>query len=302
MFAAFPRSPESDAVHLALGRVGPEVVALIRIPVELNGQPITALVDTVAMHTYVAVHLIPEADLVREVDIVQLATTGASTFTTGRAQVRVGVRDFVSSTSALVVHDLRDDLILGLPWLEQEDATVEVRGKRVHVGTRGRRMVYGLNYRTPPPRGEPLHLVDLRHGVPPVHVPMFDAVLGQQPQVFAAADLLRRTTITEHCIPTIPHRPPFEKPFGFGPRERLAIRDQITEMLEDGVIEPTESPYNCRIVMASKKDGSLRFCINFKPVNNITIPAPPPLINIAEALTGLGDARIFSSLDLKSGP
>ncbi|XP_063227072.1 uncharacterized protein LOC134533478 [Bacillus rossius redtenbacheri] len=165
-----------------------------------------------------------------------------------------------SQTTALVVPELRDDLILGLPWLVQEEAAIDLK-----------------------------------------YTDLFNGVLTQQAQVFAAADMLHRTTVTQHTIPTRPHEPCFIKPFGFGPREREAKQTQIAVMLREGVIEPSESPYNCLVVMAKKKDCSLRFCVNFKPIDSVTIPAPPPIINITDALAGLGEAGIFTSLDLKCG-
>ncbi|XP_063240892.1 LOW QUALITY PROTEIN: uncharacterized protein LOC134541400 [Bacillus rossius redtenbacheri] len=146
-------------------------------------------------------------------------------------------------------------------------------------------------------------LEDLRHNVPAEYADAISRALESRPQVFAAADQLRCTTMTEHSIPMVPHRPPFERVHGFGPREREAIQSQVDEMLRDGVIEPSTSPYNSRVVLATKKVGSLCFCVNFKAVNRLTIPAPPPptQINITDALAGLGDAKIFTTLDLKSG-
>ncbi|XP_063218660.1 uncharacterized protein LOC134528922 [Bacillus rossius redtenbacheri] len=299
-YPAQPAGPER-APPLWLGRAGNTTDKLMRVPVLLNGQPVHALVDTAASHTYVVAHLVPEADLEQQEGGVQLATWGASALMTGRAQVRIAVRDMCSRTTALVVPELRDDLILGLPWLVQEDAAIDVGEGRIHVGRQGRRTLYSVNQRGTVPPTPAITLADLQNEVPPEYRNMINEVLAQQAQVFAAADMLRRTTVTQHTIPTRPHEPRFVKPFGFGPREREAIQTQIAEMLQDGVIEPSDSPYNCLVVMAKKKDGSLRFCVNFKPINAVTILTPPPIINITDALAGLGEAGIFTSLDLKSG-
>ncbi|XP_063233722.1 uncharacterized protein LOC134537331 [Bacillus rossius redtenbacheri] len=76
---------------------------------------------------------------------------------------------------------------------------------------------------------------------------------------------------------------------------------EIDDMLQSGVIEPSHSRYNACIVLASKKDGTSRFCVDFRPLNAVTVSTPPPQISFEAAVASLGRARVFSTLDLKSG-
>ena len=79
------------------------------------------------------------------------------------------------------------------------------------------------------------------------------------------------------------------------------IEEQIPEMLAEGVIEPTSSPNSSQPSIQTKKDGSNRFCIDYRKLNELTIDAAQPLPVIHEALKDLGQAKIFSTIDLKSG-
>ncbi|XP_063245025.1 uncharacterized protein LOC134546255 [Bacillus rossius redtenbacheri] len=277
-------SSEVGQVPVHLERVGPEEPELLRIPVRADDREMLALVDTAASWSFVAAHLVAEEEVVPRPEQVQLAIRDTSTTARGTTQVTLNIIGHVSRIEAWVVPDLREGLILGAPWLHEVDATLEVRAGRMHFGTRGPWTVYDIHQSFPPPPQSVTRLEDLRHNVPAEYADAISRALESRSQVFEAVDRLRHTTMTEHSIPMVSHRPPFERVHGSGPREREVIQSQVNEMLRDGVIEPSTSPHNSRVVLATKKNGSLRFCIN-----------------ITDALAGLGDAKIFTALDLKSG-
>ena len=72
-------------------------------------------------------------------------------------------------------------------------------------------------------------------------------------------------------------------------------------MLEDGIVRPSKSPLASPVGMVKKKDGTLRFCIDFRKLNDVTIKDAQPLPRIDDTLDTLKGARYFSMLDLKSG-
>ena len=69
-------------------------------------------------------------------------------------------------------------------------------------------------------------------------------------------------------------------------------------MLEDGLIEESRSGWRAPVVLVNKKDGSLRFCMNYRKVNALTSPDAYPMPRVDEMLDKLGGAKHLTMLDL----
>ena len=79
------------------------------------------------------------------------------------------------------------------------------------------------------------------------------------------------------------------------------IDKQVQDMLKTGIIEPSQSPWVSNVVIVTKKDGSARFCVDYRRVNEVTRKDAYPLPRIETCLDALGGARYFSTFDLRSG-
>ena len=79
------------------------------------------------------------------------------------------------------------------------------------------------------------------------------------------------------------------------------IRDEVKSMLEKGVIQPSKSPYSAPIVLQTKKDGSWRFCVDYRKLNDVTVKDAFPIPKIHQTFDALNGQKYFSSLDLASG-
>ena len=108
------------------------------------------------------------------------------------------------------------------------------------------------------------------------------------------------TSLVEHEI----HKtgPPIRLPFRQqNPVVRVIEQQQVNEMLCDEVIRPSTSPWASPVVMVKKNDGSMRFCVDFRKMNDATIKDAHLLPRIDDTLESLHGAQYFTNLDLKSG-
>ena len=85
------------------------------------------------------------------------------------------------------------------------------------------------------------------------------------------------------------------------PHEVEEVRQHIQEMLDGGTIHPLQSPWCNTVVLVRKKDGTLRFCIDFRRLNAKTRKDSHPLPRGPEMMESLVGARYFSTMDLKLG-
>lgn len=79
------------------------------------------------------------------------------------------------------------------------------------------------------------------------------------------------------------------------------IDEQVESMLAQGLIEPSVSPWSSNVVMVQKRDGTPRFCVDYRALNQKTQKDAFPLPLISECLDTLGGARWFSTFDLRAG-
>ena len=126
-------------------------------------------------------------------------------------------------------------------------------------------------------------------------------LLHNHESVFASENELGRTNYERHRIYTNDHPPIRQRIRRVPYHQRSEVQNQIDDMLAKGIISSSESAWLSPVVLVHKKDGSLRFCIDYRKLNNITQKDAYPLPRIDDTLDALHGAQWFSTLDLASG-
>ena len=96
-------------------------------------------------------------------------------------------------------------------------------------------------------------------------------------------------------------KPPSRPPYRLGPAEQDEMEEQVKDLLAQGFIRPSASPYGVPILFVPKKDGRWRMCIDYRALNKQTVKDQFPLPRIDSLLERLGQATVFTKLDLASG-
>ena len=109
------------------------------------------------------------------------------------------------------------------------------------------------------------------------------------------------TDLLEHEIPLVDETPVRQRYRRLPPSQYDVVMTHIQELLEQGVVKNSCSPYSSPIVVVKKKDGSICLCVDYRQLNAKTRKDAFPLPRIEESLDALSGACLFSTLDLASG-
>ena len=110
-----------------------------------------------------------------------------------------------------------------------------------------------------------------------------------------------RTTVVEHLITVGDVAPIRQKPYRIPYSQREVVQKELDKMLQAGVIRPSTSPWASPIVLVPKKDGAVRFCVDFRKLNSVAKFDAYPMPRVEEMIEIIGTAKVISTLDLAKG-
>ncbi|GJX82468.1 putative nucleotidyltransferase, ribonuclease H [Tanacetum coccineum] len=209
------------------------------------------------------------------------------------------------------------DIVVGMDWLSKYNATILCSQKIIRVvNPRGREIIiYGekqkgelvlcsvMKARKYLSRGCHAffaHVLDTSFEKNKIeHVPIVNKFKDVFPEDLPGIPPERQV---EFRIDLIPGATPIAKtPYRLAPSEMKELMSQLQELLDNGFIRPSSSPWGVPILFVKKKDGSMRMCIDYRELNKVTVKNVYALPRIDDLFDQLQGAKWFSKIDLWSG-
>uniref|UniRef100_A0A2N9HUA0 CCHC-type domain-containing protein n=1 Tax=Fagus sylvatica TaxID=28930 RepID=A0A2N9HUA0_FAGSY len=188
----------------------------------------------------------------------------------------------------LVLLDMYEfDVILGMDWLSTFHASIDCFGKKVVFRIPGQAefVFEGDRVVRPPPL---------------VSAMQAKRLLRKGCKGFLAYALKsEETTLKTEDISVVKEFP--DAPYRMAPAELKELKEQLQDLLDQGFIRPSASPWGAPVLFVKKKDGSMRLCIDYRELNKVTIRNKYPLPRIDDLFDQLRGSEVFSKIDLRSG-
>ncbi|XP_061368627.1 uncharacterized protein LOC133311584 [Gastrolobium bilobum] len=307
-------------VHSVVGLTSNKSLKLLG---KVNGLCVVVLIDTGASHNFLATHIVEALrlpmDAARKFNVE--VGDGHRVVSPGRCRNVTLVLPNLKITQDFFVFDLRGvDLILGYEWLvELGDIKENFKERMLKIPWQGAEVTIsgdpslscsgisskGLGRSCK--KGVEIFYMELGYCSVSADdeqkkMPLIVNLLKEYEDVFEPLSELPPKRACDHRIrikegASIPNIRPYRYPH----YQKEKIEKFVRDMLTAGMIRPSTSPYSSPLIMVKKKDGSWRFCTDYKALNKVTVPDKFPLPVIDELLDELGGAEIFSKLDFKSG-
>ena len=126
-----------------------------------------------------------------------------------------------------------------------------------------------------------------------------EALIEQYPDVLTSVS--GRTDLIQHDIKLSTSEPIPSKGYPVPFKACDVMDSEIKEMLEQGVIEKSVSPYSSPVVLVPKKDGSVRFSFDFRKLNKVTEFDAEPMPNMEEVINRMSEHKFFTRMDCSKG-
>jgi hypothetical protein len=250
--------------------------------------------DTFISKKFVEQHCIPYNES-REGFIIH--SPGGQIFTKEVAfHVPIILAEWDFPTNMIILKDQDIDVILGINWLAQNKAIPNTDLRTIMLSYGQEEVLLSIHVAIPAkPIGRVYEAI-----IPEIQdIP----VVCEFPDVFPE-DLpgLPLERDVEFVIELKPGMAPISRRSYQMPLNELAeLKTQLQDLLEKGFIRPSSSPWGCPAIFVKKKDQTLRMCVDYRPLNEVTIKNKYPLPRIDILFDQLTGARVFSKIDLRSG-
>ncbi|WVZ89204.1 hypothetical protein U9M48_035636 [Paspalum notatum var. saurae] len=192
--------------------------------------------------------------------------------------------------SPLVLPQLGIDVILGMEWLKQHNTMIDVWSRTVQLrSSSGTDVIIHV-----PLHKHVSHTVNVAEAQTEAQALAKIPVACEYPDVFLEElPGLPPDRDVEFRIDLVPSTAPVsERPYRMAPDELKELKTQLQEQLDKGFIRPSSSPWGCPALFVEKKDqGGKRLCVDYRPLNAVTIKNKYPLPHIDIIFDQLGEPQ-----------
>jgi hypothetical protein len=261
-------------------------------------QPALILFDSGASHSFISQKFSAKCQLpfYRTKGSFMIAAPGGKIATNQLNQsVPIQLGSHIIKTTLLVLGLENVDIILGANWMTRHQVVLDVASRIVEINS----PICGSFTLFLPSQDSTQSCAFAMTELPLKKIP----VVGEYADVFPdelpgmPPDRNIEFTIELHLGTT----PISKRPYRMPPVELAELKKQLQELLDKGFIRPSTSPWGCPALFVKKKDESLRLCIDYRPLNAVTIKNKYPLPRIDVLFDQLVGAKVFSKIDLRSG-
>jgi hypothetical protein len=276
----------------------PEGAPVMTSTFSILNYPVVILFDSGASHSFISTKFSTKCQLPfhHASGAFMIATPGGKVATyqlTRQVPIKLGSSIF--RTTLLIMGLESVDILLGTDWLTRHHALIDVaaRAIEIHSPSCGELTLYLPNQGCT--HSCALTMVESPLEKIPVVCEYPDVFPDELPGMPPDRDI-------EFSIELQPGTAPISKrPYRMPPAELVELKKQLQELLDKGFIRPSTSPWGCPALFVKKKDESLRLCVDYRPLNAVTIKNKYPLPCIDVLFDQLVGAKVFSKIDLRSG-
>jgi hypothetical protein len=304
--------------------VGVQGRKTIRLQGHISKTDILILLDSGSSATFISTKLVEQLGYTTaDIPVVQVTVASGGTMPCTKmvSKVTWWTQGSTFTTAARVLDMPHYDMILGKDWLEQHSPMwIHWKRKQIRFTYQGKRIrLQGVKDCTSHckkiqvqklkgllRKGSIAHMVQLS----PIATENLSSdvpsdiqhVVDQFEHLFQDPTELQPSRAYDHHIPLLPGVKPVNvKPYRYTPTQKDEIERQVCDMLANGIIQPSTSPFASPVLLIKKKDDTWRFCIDYRQLNAITVKNKYPLPIVDELLDELKGAGWFTKLDMKSG-
>jgi hypothetical protein len=255
----------------------PEGASVLTGTFSVNDTPVKILFDSGATHCFISENLLGKIGLKgsHTNSAYRIITPGGQI--TSSILIRgvcLGLGSKICPTNLIAISLAGMDVILGMDWMTQHKVVLDISDRVVKINS--------------PTVGHTTLYLPFKYGTDSCAYVTIISPLDEIPVVCEYLDVfpdelpgMPPDRDVEFVIELQPGTAPISKrTYRMSPKELAELKNQLQELLDKGYIRPSSSPWGCPALFVKKKDGSLRLCVDYRPLNAVTIKHKYPLPRI----------------------